>query len=217
MAPKGLILVISFSILLLTSCGSPDGEALNHIAHRADSASRVRTYSSLTELRDLVIERKASGVGEELVVLGTITGISRGASFSWNADDAGNETTTQYPFGDDRAMGHTVHLTVAVSEVVAPPTKENLETITVGLVFDSNIGFDTIQNDYSTLGTIVFFLKQSPIFDYKPGTYAIIEDGALMGLLKGDGTLHFPTMLEPEVLLDGKQTIELDKLRIETS
>ncbi len=114
-------------------------------------------------------------------------------------------------------MGHTVHLTVAVSEVVAPPTEESMETITVGLVFDSNISFDTIQNDYSTLGTIVFFLKQSPIFDYKPGTYAIIEDGALMGVLKSDGTLRFPTMLEPEVLLGGKQTIELSKLRIETS
>ena len=164
-----------------------------------------------------MIERKASGVGEELVVLGTITGVNRGASFSWDADDAGNETTTQYPFGDGRAMGHTVHLTVAVSEVVAPPTEESMETITVGLVFDSNISFDTIQNDYSTLGTIVFFLKQSPIFDYKPGTYAIIEDGALMGVLKSDGTLRFPTMLEPEVLLGGKQTIELSKLRIETS
>ena len=209
-----LLPILIFCLLMAASCGS-DGEALEHIAHRADSASRVRPYSSVTELRDLIVERKESGIGNELVVVGEITEVSRGASFSWDIDDTTDaEVKTQYPFGDDRAMVDTIHLTVAVSEVIAPPSEENIETITVGLAVDSGIGFDAVNNDYSNLGTVVFFLIESAVFDYNPGTYGIFEDGALMGVLKNDGTLRFPTMLEPEILLDGNQTIALNELRI---
>ena len=208
-----LLLILVLGILLPASCGS-DGEALEHIAHRADSASRVRPYSSVTELRDLITERKESGIGNELVVVGEITEVQRGASFSWDVDDLGREVTTQYPFGDDRAMGHTIHLTVAVSEVIAPPSEVSIERITVGLVIGSGIGFDAVENDYSDLGTVVLFLTQSAVFDYEPGIYGIFEGGALMGVLKNDGTLRFPTLLEPEVLLGGNRTIALDTLRI---
>ncbi len=209
-----LLLVLVLGILLPASCGS-DGEALEHIANRADSGSRVRPYSSVTELRDLVIERKESGVGNELVVVGEITEVQRGASFSWDVDDTTDTVVkTQYPFGDDRAMVHTIHLTVAVSEVIAPPSEENIGTITVGLAVDSGIGFDAVENDYSDLGTVVLFLTQSAVFDYEPGIYGIFEGGALMGVLKNDGTLRFPTLLEPEVLLGGNRSIALDTLRI---
>ena len=209
-----LLLILVLGILLPASCGS-DGEALEHIAHRADSGSRVRPYSSLIELRDLVIERKESGVGNESVVVGTITEVSRGGSFSWDVNDTTDTVVkTQYPFGDDRAMVHTIHLTVDVSEVIAPPSKKNIGTITVGLAVDSEIGFDSVENDYSDLGTVVLFLTQSAVFDYEPGIYGIFEGGALMGVLKNDGTLRFPTLLEPEVLLGGNRTIALDTLRI---
>lgn len=208
-----LLLVLVLGILLPASCGS-DGEALEHIANRSDSASRERPYSSVTELRDLITQRKESGVGNELVVVGEITEVNRGASFSWDVDDLGREVTTQYPFGDDRAMGHTVHLTVAVSEVIAPPSEENIGTITVGLVFDSGIGFDAVNDDYSDLGTVVLFLSQSAVFDYEPGIYGIFEGGALMGVLKNDGTVRFPAMSEPEILLGGSRTIALDTLRV---
>lgn len=205
-------LVLAFSVLLFSSCGG-DGEAFDHIAHRTDSSSRVRPYSSIIELRDLVIERKESGVGNELIVVGEITAVNKGASFSWDADDEGNEVTTQLPFGDDRAMGHTIHLTVDVSEVIAPQIEERLGEITVGLVVDSGIGFDSVNNDYSDLGTVVLFLRQSAVFDYEPGIYGIFEDGALMGVLKDDGTLRFPALLNPEALLDGNRTIPLAALR----
>ncbi len=209
-----LLLVLVFGILLPASCGS-DGEALEHIANRSDSASRERPYSSVTELRDLITQRKESGIGNELVVVGEITEVNRGASFSWDVDDTTDTVIkTQYPFGDDRAMVHTVHLTVAVSEVIAPPSEENIGTTTVGLVFDSGIGFDAVNNDYSDLGTVVLFLSQSAVFDYEPGIYGIFEGGALMGVLKNDGTLRFPAMSEPEILLGRSRTIALDTLRI---
>ena len=208
------VLALVFGALLLVSCGGPrDGEAFEHVAHRADSSSRVRPYSSITDLRDLVIARKEAGVGSELIVLGTITAVNKGASFSWDVDDEGNEVTVQFPFGDDRAMGHTVHLTVSVSEVIAPQVAESLDEITVGLVVDAGIGFDAVKNDYSGLGTVVLYLKQSAVFDYEPGIYGIFEDGALMGELKDDGNLQFPALLDPETLLDGNRTIPLDSVR----
>ena len=209
-------LVLAFGVMLLASCGGVrDGEALEHVAHRADSSSRVRPYSSVTGLRDLVIERKESGVGNELIVVGEITAVDQGASFSWDVDDEGNEVTTEYPFGDDNAMGHTVHLTVDVSEVIAPDAEEEPAQITVGLVVDSGVSFDAVENDYSSLGTVVLFLKQSAVFDCEPGIYGIFEDGALMGVLQDDGTLRFPTLSKPEVLLNGDRTIALDSLRTE--
>ncbi len=96
-------------------------------------------------------------------------------------------------------MVSTYHLTVRVTSVlgrpVAPPTVGS--DVEVGITVDPDVDLAEVEKDFGTLNGGVFFLKESPVYDYQEGLMAIAEDGTLLAVPDQQGDLTFP-MLDDE-------------------
>ncbi len=113
-------------------------------------------------------------------------------------------------------MVRTYHLLFEVDEVVAPKhhTTYAGESIVVGLALDADVDVGAVRTDYLDLPPSVLFLNHSAVFDYDGDVWAILGDGSLMLTVQDDGEgVRFPTMKEPEALLDGATRLTVDDLR----
>ncbi|MGI8514251.1 MAG: hypothetical protein ACR2NT_03760 [Acidimicrobiia bacterium] len=129
----------------------------------------------------------------DAVVVGSIVDVTPGVSFSW--DEVGT-TRTELPFNDGKAMISTVHVTLKVDQQVAvSPGIELPANITFGLSLGPPVDVQAATAELKALGTVVVFLfEDSQVFDYDKSLYAVVEDGAFLGVVGPDGGISFPAM-----------------------
>jgi len=188
--------------------------AFDNERDRAGAGTRERPYESAMELAEQISERQTTGRSLEAVIVGRITAVEPGASFTWIMDEEiGEASRVELPFGDEEAMVNTAHLIVEVLEHLTPGDDRSETSVTVGIVVNADVKFDAIKADYESLDEVVLFLRPSAVFDYRPDIRSIYEDGALIGTLAEDGTVRFPLLAEPGRLLAGDDVIDLDVLR----
>ena len=131
------------------------------------------------------------------MIRGGVTSVTPGVSTSYALTEDGNETTV-LDFGDERADVDTYHLTVEVRDVIAHgPSVAVGATVQVGIALPPDIDPDEVVSDYERVDDAVFFVQESPVFDYDPALLAITEDGTFMGLVD-DTTVTYPLMEVPD-------------------
>ena len=129
----------------------------------------------------------------DAVVIGRVVDVGPGQSFSWTITDDSDERSI-LPFGDPEAEASSFHLGVEVTDVVVAGRDTDIEPgrIQVGVSHSADLR-DSVEDDYSGIGEVVFFLRQgSPLFDYAEDIWAIDYNQALIGRLDSDGTIDFP-------------------------
>lgn len=183
-------------MLALVGCSSNSseetGSALQHQRDRAAASSYERPWSSATELVEFIDQNHdREGFGGMRAVKGEFVEVERGIGMNWVESADADEMVT-LPYGSREAVVESVHFTFKVDENLAPHAEANSGLITVGLTFDAGFDFDQIERDYLGLGEVVLFIEQSPVFAYQPGTYGIINDGQLVGVVDKEGSVDFP-------------------------
>lgn len=184
--------------LLLGACGSgpTSGEAFASIRSGNDIASRERVYDSWTDLLAMSRTGKPLQDAVAATIVGEVAGVQEGRSFLWELDDEGEEKRVETTFGADNAMVSTYHLAVNVSAVIGTDidTIQRGGKVTVGIAVDPDVSLGEVTKDFGDIKRAVFFLQQSPVFDYEDRLYAIVEDGALMAVPDKNGNLSFPLL-----------------------
>ncbi len=92
----------------------------------------------------------------------------------------------------DEAVISTIHVTVDVTRSIADP-RAPLEPnqIVFGLALDAPV--DAARAELMSLGQVALLLYQpSPVYAYDPSVWAILEDGAFLGLVGTDWVGELP-------------------------
>ncbi len=203
-----ILAVAVFSAACSGSEGS--GEALADIRSRSETSSYERIYDSIPDLVELIVERHDSDKELGTVITGTISSVEKGAGFRWELTEDGNEEKRiELPYGDPEAMINTVHATIKVEELLAPHSDRRDTEFIFGLAFSPRVPFEAAVGDLKGLGDVVVFLDSSPVFDYRPGLYGVVENGQLIGVAQKDGSVDFP--LAEDELTGSDVTIDLLK------
>lgn len=145
----------------------------------------------------------------EAVVLGRVVAVEPGRGFWISGEDApdGIETT----FQDPRALWRTVHVHVDVQSVLSGSVPG--DRIVVGFAFGPQTPLSRVRDGFEAFGDVLFFLNRSPVFAYDTSLYGVVQDGAVVGVVDGDGRIQLPAMEDDEAaqLLRGSSTV--DQLR----
>ncbi len=189
------LLVAGFAIASRES--SVQAYATETMQNRDRNSDRITLYQSLEEALPNVTFTtgpESFPAASQLVVRADIVDVQKGKGFWIPGDDA--ERGTVIEFDDSRALWQTVHLTVAVSEMVAgePPSSSSLD---VGVAIDPSVDFERFADGLLELDDVVLFLtKRTGVFDYEPDRFGIVEDGALLLSVDRDGKLELPFMAQ---------------------
>lgn len=153
--------------------------------------------------------------GADAVVVGTVVEVDIGKGFRWELDSEGEEVRIEEPFNGPDAWVSTVHVTLAVQEVIyaasGQPGLDSLSTVTFGLSFNSPVEDEAFVEELTDLGELVVFLHESPVYDYQPGLWGVMMDGRLLGVVDEEGSISFPAY-ETEPLF-GSPPSSLEELR----
>lgn len=187
----------------------PPGNAVGALHQRYLASAGARPFDQLSDLLENTLYRMGEAPARPLtkaVVVGRVTDVEPGRGFRIEGDDAAEGIETD--FDDPRALWRTVHMTVAVDSVVSGEIDR--DPVTVGLAFDAaSPSLDQITRDLESLGTVLLFLNHSPVFDYDPGVYGTVLDGALLATVDDQGNIRLPVLDgdEQEQLLTGSATV----------
>lgn len=203
-----LVVIVSLLTLGFITGTAPDGgRTVEWLASSHGSASHERAYSNVLE----VLPNATLRAGDrdyrsisELVVLGVVAEVQPGISRAWLEFDPETgeerETTIDLPFNDPTAQATTVHLVFQITEVIGideseVPLVTAGQEVSVGLALGSHVDLERVSDDFSDLGEIVLFLTDDGlVFDYQPGLWQILEDGAFIGVIDRKDRLTFPAM-----------------------
>lgn len=197
----------------LTACGNGqqgDGETFDAIKARLESASSAREYDTVGE----AVAMTAAGnrwPPALAVVRGGVTAVQPGVSMSWELTDDGAEKTI-LPFGDEAAEISTYHLILEVDDIIARgPGAELGSTLTLGIALPpDSVNLDQVRADFEQVDDAVFFVADTPVFDYEPGILGISENGTLIGFVN-DGAVTYPLLEGPDSFTaDARSLAELE-------
>lgn len=133
----------------------------------------------------------------DAVIRGDVTAVKPGVSNSWKLTEDGEDRKI-LPFGDENSESDTYHLTIEVSDVIAQGPKSDLgPTLVVGIALPPGADPARVRSDFERVDDAVFFVRESPVFDYEPGVLGISENGTLIGFVDGD-SVHYPLLEAPE-------------------
>lgn len=124
------------------------------------------------------------------VVVATVLDVEKGTARSWGDDEGNPEAGRAVPFDSPDADTKTIHLTVAVHEVLFGEDTET--TIRVGLVLPSEADFEQLEPEVLGLGTVVLPIYRSPVFGDEKDLYGIRRDGSLLLVVNPAGALAAP-------------------------
>ncbi len=178
---------------------------------RHEMGLRLRFHRNVAELLDNTQFALADGPAEPLtaaVVVADVVSVQRGVGFHVPGADAPRGTLIDYE--DDRASWRTVHVDVAVSRVISGASPG---TVRVGFSFDASSAFDEIAAAFHAMDHLPLFLSTgSPVFDYDPSLYALVEDWAYLGYVDADGTITLPALPADTARAMLGQTPTIDRL-----
>lgn len=202
--------------LLVSLCAcSTGGGAFDSIRDDQGTADRERVYGSWEDLLGQGRTNADMGDAVDLIVGGDVVEVRSGRSYTWELDENGeNERRIELPFDDTQAMIDTFHLAVEVTAVIAASDNRHSvgDRVQVGIALDPDVTLEDVKADFGDLEGAVFFLQDSPVFDYEDSVYGIVEDGALVAIPDEDGDLVF-TLLEDHDAVQPPKGITLDSLR----
>lgn len=223
------IVASALLVLLLTSCGEPRDEAsrevtsqpaepaaffdlVRHSNEGFDRATPVyETVGEAMPNRTFVIDGGPPHSIADLYVVGPVESVDAGVGLLWEFDEDGeNERRIAVEFGDDRAVVNTVHVTVRPTRVITDGLIEEPDgPVTFGLAFSDPIDLEEISAELRSYEAIAALLYEPSPFDYVPGLWGVLEDGAMVGVVSNDGlTVDFrsrpptPTKEERDHALD---------------
>lgn len=145
----------------------------------------------------------------EAFVSGAVVDVTPGRGFSWTFDDD-IETRVEHKFNGEGAQVSTVHLTVSVDHAVTVPSERDLSgsTITVGLALAAPVDLAAIHRELVGGDKIVALLVHSPVFDYEPAVWAVLDDGEFLGRVGSNGAVSFPRSLSERGLVPRDLTLK---------
>ncbi len=177
---------------ILTGCGaSSSTSVIDALQARHEAASRVQPFESLTDLLPNRTYRMGEGPEwsySSSVVQGRITDVEPGRAYSAKDSPSGE----QVPFDSSDAAWRTFHATIAVDKVIAGRALTNDERI--GFAFGPDVSADDVGQQLKSLGTIVLFVHDSPVFDYAPNVLGTVWDGELVAQVTDNGDLTLPVL-----------------------
>jgi hypothetical protein len=201
-----LVGVAAAGVVLATATwlgGRDTGAILDQLGNRDEGGSRDRPYRSVAEAMRFA----------DSVVVGSFTEVTPGRGFSWTLSPTGEEQTHEHEYGAEEAWINTVHAIFAVDEVLASARGSEVRpgsTVSVGIAIDNAVSATQGTSELAGLGTVVLYLVKSPVFDYQPELYAILEDGAFLATVSPQGALSYPLLDNSAVSVgDGRSVTDL--------
>lgn len=202
-----VVIVLLLTLGFITGTAPGGGRTVQWLASSHGSASYERDYSNVLEVLPNATLRASDRDYRsisELVVLGKVAEVQPGVSRAWLEVDPETgeerETMIALPFNDPTAQSTTVHLVFQITEVIGideseVPLVTAGQEVSVGLALGPQVDLEQVSGDFSDLGEIVLFLTDDTrVFDYQPGLWKILEDGAFIGVIDRKGRLTFPAM-----------------------
>jgi len=194
-------------VLVAAGCGgggdTPSASTdsiVEQLRGRASAVDRVRPYASVVEAMPqvtFVVDGDREFTISDLYVTGRIVDVSPGAGFSWTTDDVTDaEVRNQFEFNASEAWVSTLRVTVEVARSIAGPgVSPNPDQIVFGLSLQSPVDIESARLDLMGMGQVALLLVQdTPVYDYDPSLWAVVEDGAFLGSVTTDGSIGFPLL-----------------------
>lgn len=207
--------VLAAAGVAVAGCGSDEPttqsmSVIEHLTARHESASRGSPlYAEVDQAMPNVLYTIDGGdpvsVADAYVV-GSVAQVTAGRSFTWS-EGAEAEIRTELPFNDASALVSTVHVTVDIERsIVAASEPQDVaqslqpgRQVTFGLALGSPVDLAAAEREVRGLGTLAVLLYHpSPVFDYDASLWAVVEDGAFLGVVDPEGIVSFP-VIEAEV------------------
>lgn len=203
--------IVAAGLAALAACGSAGGEVarmsvIEDLSARHGSASRGSPlYTAVDEAMPNVlysIDGAAPVSVADAYVVGNVVEVVAGRSFLW-AETADTEIRTEVPFNDPTAMVSTIHVTVGVNRSIVAASEPAAvhqalapgRSVTLALALSAPVDVDAAAAELRALGTLATLLYHpSPVFDYDPSLWAVLEDGAFLGQVDAKGLVTFPVL-----------------------
>ncbi len=134
-------------------------------------------------------------------VRGRVVDVIEGRSFTWDlGDDV--EVRRQLPFNSSEAMVSTVHLIVEIERSIVDSNQRQGDqealspgnSVVIGLALNAPADTEEIAKELMAKpGVAALLYTDSPVFDYDGGVWAVLNNGAYLGLVSGDQVV-FPNV-----------------------
>lgn len=199
-------------VLMLTSCSGREAEqgnvgVIDQLEARNQQVMRVRELydtplGAMPQVQHPVPGSDPVSVTDAYVV-GSVVRVEPGESHWWpDIDEEITEGLGRHTveYNADKADVSTVHVTLRIDRsIVAPSQPADVRgqlragrEVTFGLVFDAPADPEAYEAELKAGGQLaVLLVRSSPVFDYDPNIWAVLEDGALMGFVQDD-VVEFP-------------------------
>lgn len=175
--------------LCAASCGGTDA-AFGAIRDRQSTADRILGDETIAELLG------GSLADQSVVVEGTVVDAADGVGMTWTFAEDGAERRHILDFDDDEAWVRTVHLTLAIDQVIATGLRADVaegDELRFGLVAGTEDEAAAIREGFDGESFVVF-LDRTELWDYASGMCAVHLDGALLCRRGDSAALTCPGM-----------------------
>lgn len=164
------------------------------LRQRAALTNVTRYHQDVEQLLGNTLFQINGGPAQALtdaVLVGEITSVAPGLGFAIDGADAPSGTPVD--FDDPAALWRTVHVDVEIDEVLTGDLRVG-STITVGFAFGSMSSYEDVAEDLRAMPNVLLFVDgDSAMFDYDQNIFAVVEDGAMLGVVSGaDESITFP-------------------------
>lgn len=199
-------------VLAVAGCGSnqprPQAQGVfENISARHQAKARAggiyqSVADAMPQVRYTINDGAPVSVADAYVV-GPFVSAEPGPSFRWTEDNETGETRHELDFNAEDAMTSHVHLTLQIKRSIIDPNQpESVQrelaagkTVTLGLALDAPAEITEIRDRFKGQSLVALLYKPSPVFDYDPSLWAILEDGAFLGHTSSNGRdVTFPAL-----------------------
>lgn len=214
------------SLVVLASCASRDeissGSVVEEIIDMTAGATLAPTwYSSpleATPLTKFVVDGvEQSEAASDLLVVGRVTGVTAGTSYSWPTGPGktgGNTTSVTHAFNHENAWMSTVHLSVSVeSTLPTDATLPDTGLVSIGLALLSPVDVDALATELvgRRIATPLHANDKS-FFSGESGVYGILLAGEMLGFIDDEQRVSFPALKSLTHAEDGEHSYKLSDL-----
>lgn len=190
-------------LVVLASCGSQSSaptrspSVVDQLVERSEFGARLPPlYLNIQEASPL-IEYVVDGVPEFVsgaLVVGRVTSVTQGRSFAWT-DEGGSEVRSELKFNAKSAMVSTIHIQVAVESAQSRDGSIAAGSeLTMGLALNAPVDLKAVTKDLVASEGIVAYLVKSPVFDYDPNLWSVLDDGNFLGVVGPGSSAGFPVL-----------------------
>ncbi|MFN3217607.1 MAG: hypothetical protein ACE367_14020 [Acidimicrobiales bacterium] len=199
------VLAVIFLVALI-GCGNDDAPSARAVSlfelieEQNDAVSYgSAVYETLAEAMPNFLYETDSGElvsAADLYVAGRVASVERGQSFTW-LETVDSVERVALDFENDEALISTVHVTLEAETVIAGPAvgREIGGTVTFGLALNAPVAFDEIEAELVAQEQLAVLLYEpSEVFDYAENLWAVMEDGAFLGVITEGERVEFPAV-----------------------